>query len=84
MASVAVDKNIVIVGGGIMGCSTAYHLTKLGSSCTLIERTSIACAASGKAGGFLARYCICQTNLMSCVALCLHYYLCSFIFTVIY
>lgn len=46
---------IVIVGGGIIGCSIAYHLTELGTPCTLVERCSIACAASGKAGGFLAR-----------------------------
>ncbi|XP_067928090.1 uncharacterized protein [Watersipora subatra] len=51
----SLDKKIVIVGGGMMGCSTAYHLTCLGAHCTLVERTSIACAASGKAGGFLAR-----------------------------
>lgn len=48
--------NVVIVGGGIIGCSIAYHLTELGAQCTLVERCSVACAASGKAGGFLARY----------------------------
>lgn len=46
---------VVIVGGGIIGCSIAYHLTELGVACTLVERCSIACSASGKAGGFLAR-----------------------------
>ena len=55
MAADNVGK-IVIVGGGIIGCSVAYHLTELGVPCTLVERCSIACAASGKAGGFLARY----------------------------
>lgn len=54
MAAENVGK-IVIVGGGIIGCSIAYHLTELGVPCTLVERCSIACAASGKAGGFLAR-----------------------------
>lgn len=47
--------SIVIVGGGIIGCSIAYHITELGVPCTLVERCSIACGASGKAGGFLAR-----------------------------
>ena len=28
----------VIVGGGIIGCSTAYHLAKLGVDVVLIER----------------------------------------------
>ncbi|KAF6040279.1 hypothetical protein EB796_001396 [Bugula neritina] len=46
---------VVIVGGGIIGCSIAYHLTEMGIPCTLVERVSIACAASGHAGGFLAR-----------------------------
>jgi len=49
---------VVIVGGGIIGCSIAYHLTEMGIPCTLVERVSIACAASGHAGGFLARYCL--------------------------
>lgn len=56
MMAADVDRKIVIIGGGMMGSSTAYHLTQLGVPCTVIERTSIACAASGKAGGFLARY----------------------------
>ena len=29
-SSLWMDKKIVIVGGGIIGCSTAYYLTKLG------------------------------------------------------
>lgn len=48
-------KNIVICGGGIMGCSVAYYLAELGIQCTVVERCAIACAASGKAGGFLAK-----------------------------
>lgn len=47
--------SIVIVGGGIIGVSTAYFLAKCGVKVTVIEQESIACAASGKAGGFLAR-----------------------------
>jgi len=38
-----------------MGSSTAYHLAKKGVAATVIERCGIACAASGRAGGFLAR-----------------------------
>jgi glycine/D-amino acid oxidase-like deaminating enzyme len=47
---------VVIVGGGVIGCSTAYFLS-LKSSCqvTLVEQCEVAAAASGKAGGFLAR-----------------------------
>lgn len=47
-------KRVVVCGGGVIGVCTAYFLTKKGASVTLIEKSTIACAASGKAGGFLA------------------------------
>lgn len=47
-------KKVVVCGGGIIGVCTAYFLSKKGAAVTLIEKSSIACAASGKAGGFLA------------------------------
>ena len=45
---------VVIVGGGVMGASIAYHLTLRNISPIVMERCEIACGASGKAGGFLA------------------------------
>lgn len=45
---------VVICGGGAIGASIAYFLARRGIAVTLLERTGIACAASGKAGGFLA------------------------------
>ncbi|KAJ9657346.1 hypothetical protein H2198_004357 [Neophaeococcomyces mojaviensis] len=54
------QKNIVIIGGGIIGSTTAYYLTRHPSyspakhRITLLEATGIASAASGKAGGLLA------------------------------
>ncbi|HET7881297.1 MAG TPA: FAD-dependent oxidoreductase [Acetobacteraceae bacterium] len=45
---------ILIVGGGVIGASIAYHLAARGADVAVIERTAIACAASGKSGGFLA------------------------------
>ncbi|KAM0275795.1 hypothetical protein ACHAQH_007419 [Verticillium albo-atrum] len=53
-------KNIVIVGGGIIGSTTAYFLSRHAKfnpalhKITLLEATSIAAGASGKAGGLLA------------------------------
>lgn len=49
------DSGIIIVGAGIIGASIAYHLANLDVRCTLLEKCGIACAASGKAAGFLAR-----------------------------
>jgi len=51
-------KKVIICGGGIIGASTAHYLSVLDTSKTLditvVERNSIACHSSGKAGGFLA------------------------------
>ena len=45
---------VLICGGGVIGASIAYFLSRRGIAATVIERTGLACAASGKAGGFLA------------------------------
>ncbi|XP_039266453.2 uncharacterized protein LOC120341920 [Styela clava] len=47
--------DVIICGAGIMGISTAYFLAKRGVFSIVIEKDMIANAASGKAGGFLAR-----------------------------
>lgn len=53
-------KNIIVIGGGIIGCTSAYFLTRHPSfdpqkhTVTLLEATKIAGGASGKAGGLLA------------------------------
>ena len=46
-----------VAGGGVIGCSIAYYLSKrgVGPRTTVIEAVDVAHAASGKAGGFLAR-----------------------------
>jgi len=45
---------VLICGGGAIGTSIAYFLSRCGVAVTVIERTGLACAASGKSGGFLA------------------------------
>jgi glycine/D-amino acid oxidase-like deaminating enzyme len=45
---------VLICGGGVVGASIAYFLSRLGVRSIVIERTGLACAASGKSGGFLA------------------------------
>ncbi|KAF7937856.1 uncharacterized protein EAE97_007652 [Botrytis byssoidea] len=55
-------KNIVIIGGGIVGVSTAYWLTQHRlydpsiHIITILEATEIAGGSSGKAGGLLASW----------------------------
>lgn len=50
-------QHVVIAGAGVIGTCTAYFLAKHhGIKCTMVDPTgTIAPAASGKAGGFLAR-----------------------------
>src|SRR5437016_11333033 len=47
--------DVLICGGGVIGASIAYFLSCRGVRATVIEGTGLACAASGKSGGFLAR-----------------------------
>jgi glycine/D-amino acid oxidase-like deaminating enzyme len=46
--------HVVICGAGAIGACTAYFLSRRGIDVTVVERTHVAAAASGKAGGFLA------------------------------
>ena len=45
---------VVVCGGGVIGAACAFHLARGGAEVTVVERTGVACAASGHAGGFLA------------------------------
>src|ERR1700738_4444103 len=45
---------VVICGGGVIGACTAYFLSRRGIKVLVVERTEVAAAASGNAGGFLA------------------------------
>ncbi len=50
------QAQVVIIGGGIVGCSVAYHLTKLGWSDVLIlERKELGCGTTWAAAGLLAQ-----------------------------
>jgi glycine oxidase len=46
--------NVVVVGGGVIGCATAYELAKAGCTVTLFERAIPGAEASGAAAGILA------------------------------
>jgi len=45
--------DVVVVGGGMLGCWTAYWLARAGASVTLVERMAIAWGATGRNGGFV-------------------------------
>jgi len=47
---------VVIVGGGIVGCSVAYHLTKLGwRDVVLLERRDLSCGTTWHAAGLVGQ-----------------------------
>ena len=46
--------DVVIIGGGIIGCAIAYHLCKLGVEVTVVDAGEIGAEASSAAAGLLA------------------------------
>src|SRR5262245_40817542 len=47
-------RHVVVCGAGVVGAAVAYFLSQRGLDVTVVERSGVACAASGKSGGFLA------------------------------
>ena len=50
------DSEVIVIGGGIAGASTAYHLAEQGRSVLLLERGEIASEASGVNAGGIGAY----------------------------
>ncbi|MDB4609608.1 FAD-dependent oxidoreductase [Verrucomicrobia bacterium] len=54
--SIPASAQVVVVGGGIVGCSVAYHLTKLGfSDVVLVEQKAVAGGTTWHAAGMVGR-----------------------------
>ena len=50
------STEVIIVGGGIIGCSIAYHLTELGiSDVLLLERKQLTSGTTWHAAGLVAQ-----------------------------
>ena len=50
------EAQVVIIGGGVIGCSIAYHLTKVGISETLlVERRRLTCGTTWHAAGLIGQ-----------------------------
>ena len=55
MASVPSHSEVVIIGGGIAGCSIAYHLAEKNIQVTLVERKSLTCGTTWHAAGLVGQ-----------------------------
>jgi len=52
--SLPTQAQVVIIGGGVIGCSVAYHLTKLGwRDIVLLERKDLTCGTTWHAAGLV-------------------------------
>ena len=54
--SIPEEARVVIVGGGIVGCSVAYHLAKRGvEEVVLLERRELTCGTTWHAAGLVGQ-----------------------------
>lgn len=51
MAPFPEHVDVVVIGGGVMGASTAFHLAEAGVSVLLVERNELASGSTSKAAG---------------------------------
>src|SRR6187431_3573321 len=47
------SADVVVIGGGIHGASTAFHLARRGARVTLLEAHTAASGATGRSNGFV-------------------------------
>jgi len=56
MADLPKSANVVVIGGGVIGCSVAYHLAKLGfSDVVLLERQQLTSGTTWHAAGLVGQ-----------------------------
>ncbi len=54
--SLPTHTQTVVIGGGIVGCSVAYHLAKAGHDVVLLERKQLACGSTWHAAGLVSQF----------------------------
>ena len=51
------SERVLVVGGGIVGCATAYYAARNDAQVTVLEREHVAYGASGRNPGFVWLHC---------------------------
>ncbi len=57
MQAPVTQSPIAIIGGGIMGCATAYYLGQRGVKALVLEKSTVASAGSGRSAGGVRAQC---------------------------
>jgi sarcosine oxidase, subunit beta len=58
------SADAVVVGGGVIGCSIAYHLAGRGVKVVLVERDALGSQSTGKCAGGVRRQFSSETNVL--------------------
>ena len=57
MQAPVTQSPVVVIGGGIMGCATAYYLGQRGIKALVLEKSTVASAGSGRSAGGVRAQC---------------------------